>query len=76
MTDVVNRPSHYTSGDIECIDAIEASMSKKEFVGFLKGNAIKYLWRYDKKKKPIEDLQKSVFYINKMIEVKSNEENK
>jgi hypothetical protein len=76
MTDVVNSPSHYTSGDIECIDAIEASMSKKEFVGFLKGNAIKYLWRYDKKKKPIEDLQKSVFYINKMIEVKSNEENK
>lgn len=76
MTDVVNNPSHYTTGDIECIDAIRASMSEKEFVGFLKGNAMKYIWRYDKKKKPIEDLRKSVFYINKLIEVKSNEENK
>lgn len=73
MTDVVNSPSHYTTGDIECIDAIKASMSKKEFVGFLKGNAMKYIWRYDKKHKPIEDLKKSVFYINKLIEVKSNE---
>ena len=73
MTDEIN-PNHYTSGSIECIDAIKASMSEKEFVGFLKGNAIKYLWRYDKKGRPVIDLQKSIWYINKLIQEKSSEE--
>lgn len=67
MTDEIN-PSHYTSGSIECIDAIKSSMSEKEFVGFLKGNAMKYLWRYDKKGKPIIDLEKSIWYTNKLIQ--------
>ena len=62
----VDRPSHYNNGSIECIDAIKSSMSKQEFVGMLKGNAMKYLWRYDKKGKPIEDLEKSIWYINKL----------
>jgi hypothetical protein len=62
----VHNPSHYNSGSVECIEAIKSSMSKKEFVGYLKGNAMKYLWRYDKKGKPIEDLQKSIWYINKL----------
>ena len=73
MTDEIN-PNHYTTGSIECIDAIKASMSEKEFVGFLKGNAIKYLWRYDKKGRPVVDLQKSIWYINKLIQEKSSEE--
>jgi hypothetical protein len=46
---IVNHPAHYTSGEIECIDALKASMPHAEFCGFLKGNAMKYLWRYDKK---------------------------
>ncbi|HGN2348979.1 TPA: DUF3310 domain-containing protein [Proteus mirabilis] len=29
MTDNVNNPPHYASGDIECIDAIKASMTKR-----------------------------------------------
>jgi hypothetical protein len=64
----IDKPSHYTTGEIECIDAIKSSMSKQEFVGFLKANAIKYLWRYDKKSKPSEDLKKSVWFINRLIQ--------
>ena len=45
--DVVNKPSHYNTGNIECIDAIEESMSSVAFKGYLKGNCMKYLWRYD-----------------------------
>ena len=45
----INSPSHYTQGDIECIDAIEASMSREQFIGFLKGNEMKYNWRFDTK---------------------------
>ena len=67
-SDNVNNPYHYTQGSIECIDAIKSSMSKEAFKGFLKGNAIKYLWRYEKKGKPIEDLKKCEWYLNKLID--------
>ena len=65
--DNVNCPKHYTRGDIECIDAIKASMSKREFEGFLKGNVMKYLWRYRYKNNPTEDLKKAQWYLNKLI---------
>lgn len=67
-SDPVNRPSHYTDGDIECIDAIKASMSTEAFLGFLKGNVQKYMWRYEKKVAPVEDLKKAQWYLSKLIE--------
>ena len=65
-TDPVNHPSHYTSGEIECIDAIKASMSKEAFCGFLKGNVQKYLWRYEKKVNPAEDIKKAGWYRDRL----------
>tara|TARA_R110000744_G_scaffold121347_1_gene225966 strand:- start:81 stop:371 length:291 start_codon:yes stop_codon:yes gene_type:complete len=73
--DVVNHPKHYNHNEygIECIDAIQASMSKEEFRGYLKGNALKYQWRYGYKSKPEEDLLKAEWYLNKLInEVKTD----
>ena len=67
--DVVNKPKHYNQYGIECIDSIRASMSDLEFHGYLKGNVEKYLWRYNYKSKPKEDLQKAQWYLNKLIEV-------
>ena len=64
--DLVNNPSHYTQGGIECIDAIKASMSDEEYAGFLKGNALKYLWRYQHKGKPVEDLKKAEWYLGRL----------
>jgi len=64
--DVVNKPKHYNQGGIECLDAIEASMSKEQFVGYLKGNIQKYLWRFEHKN-GIEDLKKSEFYLKRLI---------
>lgn len=68
MSDVVNHPTHYTNGDIECIDAIRASMGKDKFYGYLKGNIIKYLWRYELKEKPVQDLEKAQWYLNRLIQ--------
>ena len=65
--DEVNQPAHYNTGNIECITAIEASMSQEEFCGYLKGNCLKYLWRYRYKGKPLEDLKKAQWYLNKLI---------
>ena len=67
--DVVNNPEHYNTGNIECIDAIEESMSSVAFKGYLKGNCMKYLWRYDYKGKQVEDLQKAGWYLNKLTGV-------
>lgn len=50
ILDKVNHPTHYTKGNIECLDAIKESMSVPQFEGYLKGNIMKYLWRYEHKK--------------------------
>ena len=65
--DMVNHPSHYTHGKVECIDAIEESMTTEAFRGYCKGAALKYLWRYERKGKPLEDLQKAQWYLVKLI---------
>ncbi len=62
----INHPDHYTTGNIECIDAIKASMTATEFEGYLKGNCIKYLWRY-RKKGGIESLHKCNWYLLRLI---------
>ena len=65
--DPVNHPSHYTNGDVECIDALEASMEPIEFCGFLKGNVMKYVWRFEKKASPAEDLSKAQWYLDRLL---------
>ena len=65
--DKVN-PLHYKKGDIECIDAIRAAtVGKSGFEGYLVGNVIKYLWRFEDKG-GVEDLKKASWYLNKLIE--------
>lgn len=75
MHDPVNSPSHYTNNDggIECIEAIEASLSLEAFKGFLKGNAMKYLWRYDRKN-GVEDLKKAEWYLDRLVAIEEMEE--
>ncbi len=73
--DPVKNPSHYNTGNIECIDAIEESMSSVAFKGYLKGNCMKYLWRYDYKGKQVQDLQKAGWYLNKLTAIVTEENN-
>lgn len=65
--DSVEKPAHYASGEIECIDAMRAQMSKEEFEGHMKGNVIKYMWRW-RDKGGVESLKKARWYLNKLIE--------
>ena len=66
QADPVNNPEHYNQGGIECIEAIKASMSGEEFRGYLKGNAMKYLWRYASKGNPEQDLAKCSWYLDRL----------
>ncbi|MCU4307620.1 DUF3310 domain-containing protein [Acinetobacter radioresistens] len=65
--DNVSRPGHYTAGNIECIEAMQAMMTHEEFIGYLRGNIFKHQWRY-KHKNGLEDLRKAQWYQNKLIE--------
>lgn len=64
--DNVNHPAHYTQGAVECIDALEASMTPEEFRGYLKGCQMKYVWRY-RMKGGVEDLKKARWYLDRLI---------
>ena len=75
MHDPVTNPAHYADnfGGIQCIDAIETSMSTEEFKGFLKGNVQKYVWRYSQKN-GAEDLKKAKWYLERLIALREMEE--
>ena len=64
--DPVEQPDHYNKGAIEAIEAIKASMHPQEYKGYLKGNCLKYLWRYEYKN-GVEDLRKARVYLDWLI---------
>lgn len=64
--DPVNRPAHYTSGGIECIDAMQAAFGAEVVKDFCLCNAFKYLWRH-RNKNGVEDLKKARWYLNRLI---------
>jgi hypothetical protein len=73
--DQINSPEHYNNNSMETIDLIRNSMELKEFKGYLKGNIIKYVSRYQYKEKenPLKDLLKAQWYLNKLIEDMKND---
>jgi len=60
--EMVNHPVHYSQFSYEPIDVIEDWK-----LGFNLGNALKYISRCDSKGNPIQDLQKSIWYIQREI---------
>jgi hypothetical protein len=65
MTDPVNHPEHYTSGNIECLDAIKAALGDN-YKYYVQGNVLKYIWRFNHKN-GLEDLKKARFYLDDLI---------
>jgi hypothetical protein len=67
--DPVNHPKHYTSSPARCkCGAAIECIQVVEHLPFNSGNAIKYLWRADEKGRPLEDLRKAAWYVNREIE--------
>lgn len=72
--DAVRQPRHYkkSEGAVECITAIEASMSAEQWKGYLKGNVQKYVWRYENHHNgKIQSLEKAKVYLEWLIEAES-----
>ena len=67
--DMVN-PDHYKVGGIEAIDYLQAKLSKEEFAGYCRGNALKYLSRAGHKDDAAQEYRKAIWYIERLLSVR------
>ena len=65
--DMINNPTHYNTGEIECIDALDSMLTSEEFIGYLRGNSLKYRWRF-RYKNGTEDLKKAEWYLSRYVQ--------
>jgi len=63
--DPVTKPVHYISDGIEAIDYIRQQV--EDTSSYLEGNVLKYMHRYKRKGKPVEDLRKARQYLDWLI---------
>ena len=66
--DNVNHPSHYETGNFECIDVMIETQGKEAFMDFCICNVFKYIYRHNSKN-GIEDIKKAKWYLDKYIEL-------
>ena len=67
VVDQVNNPDHYNNGAMECSDYLKDNMSWDAYLGYLEGNTKKYLHRWRYKGKPLQDLAKARWYLDRLI---------
>ena len=67
--DPVNRPEHYNTGGLECIDAIAGCLHLMSTLDTFVVTALKYMWRFRYKKKPVEDLRKARWYEERLMKL-------
>lgn len=66
--DNVNHPSHYGTGNFECIDVMIETQGKEAVMDFCVCNAFKYIYRHNNKN-GVEDIKKAKWYLDKYIEL-------
>lgn len=71
--ETVNHPSHYTHRKHECIDEMVALFGIESVIEFCKCNAWKYRYRAIKKGDYEKDMEKSDWYISKMMELQEKQ---
>ena len=59
---------HYMNMGVQPWKAMESWMTDEQIIGFMMGNVIKYVARWQEKN-GIEDLRKASHYLEKLIEV-------
>lgn len=66
----VDHPTHYCQGSIECIDALNAMVEgwSDPVSAVLAWQTVKYIWRHPFKGKPVEDLKKAQFYLERLVQ--------
>lgn len=63
-------PNYYAINGLSPLQAFEKGLlSVDEYMGFCKGNVIKYVVRCDKKGFPKQDIDKAIDYLNHLKEI-------
>lgn len=62
------KPSHYEKLVLDPLEIMFSNFSREEYIGFLKGNILKYLLRYESKG-GVDDLLKCKSYLDMLIAV-------
>lgn len=65
---------HHYDGEVQPIELMQAQMTKEAFIGFLRGNIIKYAARLGKKDAPEKEAKKIQTYANWLVKVLNNQE--
>jgi hypothetical protein len=69
--EVIDHPAHYAKADIpsgiECWDWYELAMTEEEFIGHMKGNVLKYVFRAGRKEDGKQDLEKARAYLKRWL---------
>lgn len=64
--DMVDSPPHYTVGGIETIDFIRAKLTRDQYIGYLRGNMMKYIARLGYKDSVGQDAGKLAWYSREL----------
>lgn len=63
------QPQYYALNGMSPVESMKAGLiSKEEYIGFLKGNVIKYVVRCGKKDDAISDINKAIHYLEMLRE--------
>ena len=62
------KPSHYENLKLDPLDIMFSNFTREEYIGFLKGNILKYLLRYESKG-GVDDLLKGKSYLDMLLAV-------
>lgn len=65
--DMVNSPDHYKGDKIECIEYLKDNIPWEGYIGYLEGSFKKYTHRWRRKGKPLEDLRKARWFLDRLI---------
>jgi hypothetical protein len=72
MSKEVNHPPHYTQGEVECIQAMESNSTPEHFQEHCRLTAQKYLWRCRYKGKFRQDVEKAIWYLQRLLKSVDN----
>lgn len=69
MSDLVNRPAHYTQGRVEAIDVIEDAIAQAPdpVTGNCQGHVLRYVLRLWAKGDPALNARKARWYLDRLI---------
>lgn len=73
----MNEPKYYNQDGLSPLKAFELGLlSHDEYIGFIKGNVIKYVVRCDKKGQGVSDIDKAIAYLTLLKKEMKAEESK